>query len=95
MGRRKRQRVRETETESKRERGRERERERGRERERERERDGWEEGREMWILRETISFVGGVRERKEKIIEERERRNAICCMCRCHAHLPPLTKFSR
>ena len=31
----------------------------------------------MWTLREVILFVGGVREREEKIIEERERRNAI------------------
>ena len=31
----------------------------------------------MWSLREAILFVGGVREREEKIIEERERRNAI------------------
>ena len=51
--------------------------------------------REMWSLREEILFVGGVREREEKITEERERRNVICCMCRCHAHLPLLTKFSR
>ena len=29
--------------------------------------------------------------REEKIIEERERRNTICCMCRCHTHLAPLT----
>ena len=49
----------------------------------------------MWSLREAILFVGGVREREEKIIEKRERRNAICCTCRCHAHLPPLTKISR
>ena len=51
--------------------------------------EGRREGRrerEMWSLREAILFVGGVR--------ERERRNAISCMCRCHAHLPPLTKFS-
>ena len=54
------------------------EKERESKRERERERDGWEEGREMWSLREAISFVGGVREREEKIIEENERRNAIC-----------------
>ena len=49
-------------------------------RERERERGGGREGeREMWSLREAILFIGGVREREEKIIEERERRNAICC----------------
>ena len=64
-------------------RGEEREREREREwRERERVR---EREREGCSLREAILFVGGVR--------ERERRNAICCTCRCHAHLPPLTKF--
>ena len=63
---------------------------RRKERERERERE-----REMWSLREAVLFVGGVREREEKIIEERERRNAVCRKCRCHAHLPPLTKFSR
>ena len=74
------------------ERGGEREREGGgREGEgEEREREGGEGGREreMWSLRGAILFVGGVREREEKIIKERERRNAICCMCRCHAHLP-------
>ena len=48
--------------------------------------------REMWSLREAILFVGGVRERKKKILE---RRNMIWCTCRCHAHLPPLTRFSR
>ena len=63
--------------------------ERGGKRERERER---EPRREMWSLREAILFVRGVREREEKIIKERERRNMICCTCRCHTHL---TRFSR
>ena len=44
--------------------------------------------------REAILFIGGIREKEKKIIEERERRNAIYCTCRCHAHLSPLTKFS-
>ena len=39
----------------------------------------------MWSLREAILFIEGIREREEKIIEERERKNTICCMCRCHA----------
>ena len=36
-------------------------------------------------MREAILFVGGVRERRNMIIKERERRNTICCTCRCHA----------
>ena len=63
--------------------------ERRREGRKERER---EPRREMWSLREAKLFVRGVREREEKIIKERERRNMICCTCRCHTHL---TKFSR
>ena len=55
---------------------------------------GREGERERWSLREVILFIRDVREREEKIIEERERRNAICCTCKCHPHLPPLTKFS-
>ena len=37
----------------------------------------------MWSLREANLFVGGVTEREENnlIIEERERRNTICCTC--------------
>ena len=63
----------------------------------EREREGGGEGgrggregeREMWSLREAIIllFIGGVREREEKIIEERERRNVVCCMCIATSHL--------
>ena len=30
-------------------------------------------------------------EKEEKTIEERERRNVICCICRCHGHLLSLT----
>ena len=49
-------------------------------------REGRGEGvRKMWSLREVILFTGSVREGEEKIIEERKRRNAICCTCRCHA----------
>ena len=42
--------------------------------------EGRREGRrerEMWSLREATLFVGGIREREEKIIEERQRRNAM------------------
>ena len=47
---------------------------------------GREKEREICSLREAILFIGGVR--------ERERRNAICCMCRCHETLHCVVNFA-